>query len=167
MPRFEITPTRYLDYWVNDSDKDIYLRRAEEPKNPIRLNPIQAFQMFNALETIEDLAEEAWKKLSDGSKKEYSCHIGWNVFVTLLEFRGEKYFDVRRWWVPPSQANAVPTKIGIRLSKSNVATLKNFRADLVAAVPEIGDVGPCDCFLGTQFLTCLRCNPYWYVHNKN
>ena len=164
MPRFESSTNKVLDY-SSDMTSNIYFTREGAP--PIKLSPVQASQLFISFETIDQDAETCWTALPKDAKREYSHHLGWGCFLTVLIYNGHTYYDIRRWWLPPGAENPVPTRMGIRLTQSEVNKLKSFQMELYGAVPEIGNVEPCDCYTGTKYLQCQRCNPLWNIYNKN
>ena len=163
MPRFEISAKKFVDY-NNDFTSNIHFNR--DGARPLILNPTQSRQLFMSLETIDEDADLCFKGLSADDKQEFSHHLGWGCFLTVLKYKEQKYYDIRRWWMPPGSDKPTPTRTGIRLNRNEVDKLICFQTDLYVAVPEIANVEPCDCFTGMNFLKCERCTAPWLLSNK-
>lgn len=162
MPRFNICDTKFVEYNEQISD-DIFLHKSKDIANPVKLNPCQVRQLFILLESIDEEANILWKELTSfDDKREHSLHIGWKYYLTVMVFRGLRYYDIRRWWMAPGRIEPTPTKTGIRLSQFEMNNLRDFQVRLFESMTAIRNIGPCNCYSDDlQYLMCSRCNPMW------
>ena len=128
----------------------------------IRLNKTQAKMLVDSLQSIDTDAQKAWDSMHPDDQKEFRVHLGYGVYLTVNVYKNYTYYDIRRWWLPPSCEFAVPTKIGIHLTADQCAVLRQARAKLIETVPGLEGIGPCDCWFKPEFncINCRRCNPW-------
>ena len=131
-------------------------------KEGVALKLSQTRNLFDAIETIDAAADEEWKTL-EGQKAEYLVHLGYGTFLKVYLYNGLRYYDVRRYWRPPTQYDAVPTKTGLNMNKSEFEKLRSVREAMFTALPQLHEVLACDCITqGNQLasLRCVECNPF-------
>lgn len=164
--KFEISEVKTLEY-LNDNTSNVFFTRNAPGARPVRLSPQQIWQLFVSLENIDEEADLCWAVAKEKSKLDYSHHLGWGLYLTVLLYHGIRYYDIRRWWIPAGEDQPKATKIGIRFTVEELDKLKCFKTDLFAKMPELGLVEACDCFNGIDYLRCMRCNPFWQIHNRS
>lgn len=164
--RFDISETKFLDY-MTDTTSNVFFNRSDPPDaKSVRLSPPQLWQLFLSLETINEEADSSWAAVINNTKYDYSHHLGWGLYLTVLLYQNRRYYDIRKWWLPPGEDSPKATKIGIRLSADEMEKLRCFKSDLFVKMPELGLVEACDCYTGTEYLRCKRCSPFWFIYNK-
>ena len=94
-------------------------------------------------------------------KEEYKSHLGRNIFASVT--KNNVCVDIRQHWLPPNQAEVVPTKRGITLRPEEYEKLKDVACVIGDFVPELSSVVPCpytsDHMNQLGFLRCPECNP--------
>ena len=128
----------------------------------IRLNKTQAKMLVDSLQSIDTDADKAWASMHPDDQREFRIHLGYGVYLTVNVYQNYRYYDIRRWWVPPSCEVAVPTKIGIHLTADQCAVIREARGKVIDTVPALEGIGPCKCWFSPELscLRCRRCNPW-------
>ena len=118
--------------------------------------------LLDSVDAISTDADEAFARLDSTDKCEYSLHLGYGSYITCEMFLGQKYYDIRRYWLPPNGESSVPTAKGSKLRQDEFTLLKSHSQIMYSVLPELYDVEECQCLSGNQlqFLTCTRCNPF-------
>lgn len=138
---------------------------AEEKPNGkrIQLNRTQAKTLMDSLQTIDTEAEAVWAALPPDAVQEFRRHLGYGVYLTVKVYNNQRYYDIRKWWIPPTCKDAVPTKIGLNLTTDQCSKLRDSRQKLLETAPQLEGIGPCECWLSAEefsFINCRRCNPW-------
>lgn len=136
-------------------------QRMYPTKKGIALNPVQMKTFLDAIIVVD--AEVDTFLTANPNEVKYQSHLGYGTYFTVEIFNGYRYYDVRRYFIPNGQNERIPTKIGIKLRKDQVEIIKNETSAIMNAVPELKEIGACECmFQANQlgFLTCARCNPF-------
>lgn len=131
-----------MQYERNDS---MMLVRMQDLDRPVILCPEQAAQLFVSLENIDKEANIAWTVVKDVEKREYSHHLGWGIFITVMLYHGKRYYDIRKWWMPKDSAIPKATRTGIRLNEYEMTKFRDSQAMIETAAPEIQQADPCPC----------------------
>ena len=105
---------------------------------------------------LRKFADEEWKTL-EGQKAEYLVHLGYGTFLKVYLYNGLRYYDVRRYWRPPTQYDAVPTKTGLNMNKTEFEKLRSVREAMFTALPQLHDVSACDCITQGNELASFHC----------
>ena len=164
MPRIEICTSKFLDYTQGKSN--IFFRRVGSEENAVSLSAAQINQLFCSLRTIEAEADLHWSNLNADAKREFSHHLGWRFYLTLMEFKNCRYYDIRRFWIPPGQNSIVPTKMGIRFTEKEMDNIRLRKEELYQALPGVETVDDCKCFFQGFYQNCRRCNPFSNTEKK-
>lgn len=91
------------------------------------MSPQQTWQLFNKLETIDSEATTCWNRTISSQSQEYTQHLGWGLYLTIMMYQGKKYFDIQRWRMPPGQHESKPTMTVIRLAENDMDKLRCFK----------------------------------------
>jgi len=70
-----------------------------------------------------------------GDPKEPKWHIGNNKWVTVREFKGKTYVDIREFYVDKNTMDTKPGKKGISLNTEQYQKLKGLIDDIDHALP--------------------------------
>ena len=151
----------YITLNTNNDEQRIELCTRPEGKS-IRLCAVQTKMLLDGLDIIDNGATIAWEHLDAEAKHEYQYHLGFGVNLTLSLFRNSRFYDIRRWWIPPNQTNAVATRTGITLNTDQAKLIREARDKIIQTVPELEEIGPCECWLENSYINCRRCNPHKY-----
>jgi hypothetical protein len=132
----------------------------------IELSNIQTKMLLDGMDIIDNGADVAWEHLDAEAKHEYQYHLGFRVNLTLSLYRGARFYDVRRWWMPANCTNPIATRTGITLNAEQAKVLREARSTIIQTIPALEEIGPCECWLEIGLFTrCQRCNP-WDIFNQ-
>ena len=132
----------------------------------VKLSLTQVWELFRVFLLIDDQADIRWEKSTTVDKEHFSEYIGFDFYVSVMLFKGKRYYDIRRWWKPKSQDDAVPTKEGIRFNAAEANTLRGLKDELFEDIPDLDLINLCPCLGPAQFFeiqSCDRCMPSWVV----
>ena len=159
----------YLTSCVFRGERKVHIRWYDEQgvptKKGICLNMTQVKTLLDCATSISEDADNLFANLQPGDIHKYALHIGYGSYISCEIFQGLKYFDIRRYWVPPNTEQGtepIPTTKGCKLHEDQFALFKDQKDLLYEIIPELSDIEDCKCLFDNQlqFLSCARCNPF-------
>ena len=160
MPRLDLND-RICVFFERKESADVLFIKREDQSRPVRLCPEQVAELFISLNTIDEEATTAWVNITENEKHDFSHHLGWGIFLTVMPYRGKRYYDIRKWWMPQNSPSIKARRTGIRLGEREFAKLNDLKAVIFAAIPEIERAEPClRCRNQSEYMRCERCQPF-------
>lgn len=152
----DITLSRGKVLTFISSEKGLLCRIIQDDRG-ITLGPVETNELVSCLENIFDLAELSWKNLpaQEATERIYLYHLGYGSYAAVSNFRGNKYCDIRRYWLPPTADEPLPSKIGVVLNSDEVNMINGLRSDILLLFER--PVESCWCRLDEP---CRRCRPF-------
>jgi hypothetical protein len=139
--------------------------RAYPTKTGICFTPARLKALYQRIESIdEELKEQNAIAENKGEKREtlYKTHLGAGICVSVNgKFNG---VDLRRFWLPPGQISAVPTRRGIYIPASQWQTLKIKINKLMQAHPELANAEICHHQNQMELYDCAECVPFGLLY---
>ena len=126
----------------------------------IALNPSQLKQLIDAATNFLQQARECF---ADTTVKEYSAHLGYGTYITK---KRNDFVDIRRYFKPGQEPQAIPTRKGSMLLKSEFERFLTIMPKIMEYFPAIAQLDSCDCMMENNQLAamfCRNCNPFDYI----
>ena len=164
--RIHLGRDRYLSTSTYNNEQKIHLRVFDgdiPQKKGVTLGIRQARNLIDCIGSADAQATAEWTDLPSEAKPESFHHLGYGLYLKIYVFNGQRFYDVRRYWRPFSEPNAVPTKAGLNMNSEELKKLIASVPALEETLPELRDVQTCDCQMqGNQLasLRCTECNPF-------
>ena len=108
-------------------------KEAKATKKGVSLSLTQFKELTDILE--EDIDQSLQKNEAS------TWHLGANVYVTVR--KDNPCVDIRLYWRPPNQKEAVPTRRGLCLRPVEYDYLKEHIVEITTHLPELTSVVPC------------------------
>ena len=161
---------RYLSTSTFNGEDKVHLRIFEgdiPQKKGVTLGLRQAKNLIDCIPTLDEKVTCEWMEISADTKPESFTHLGFGLYMKVYTYNGHRFYDVRRYWRPFGEPNAVPTKTGLNLNSQEFQKLVGSVGALQSTLKELETIEPCTCDLqGNQLasLQCPECNPFDF-HN--